>query len=324
MSPRGALLGLSIASAVALSVTTLLASRWVMVPLIGSGLICSVLLNHGYARALESSRRPLSRVPLDRLVALEVASAFFPPLVAFGLVEDGLIPSLEIGAMWTVVAAVMAGVIVVCFLSSLVDWYFVLPRRDGLVGPPPCKAPRESRWQRVTWFWSVHRLVAALAVVGGAYGIAVTVGLWLNDRNPELSNGIGGTVTVLLAMVTFFGRKYLAHIRHVAHELFSPSPALGERIETRLDKEPVSGYVLNVAIERFDLLNEDDALTHVSHADVANHCRHDSNTALCRERCIRGNADTTGRAPTGGHGGCLYETEERYLEGKTGPRFIVL
>jgi len=223
-----------------------------------------------------------------------------------------------------VVAAVLSGVMVICFLSSLVDWYYVLPRRDGLIGPPPCKAPEESRWQRVTWFWSVHRLIAAMAVIGSVYGLAVGVGLWLNSRNPELSNGIGGTVAVLLAVVTFFGRRYLAYIAHVWHELFSPSPALGEHLETKVEGEPISGYVFNVSIERFDLLNEDDVITHVSHGDVAKQCHHDTNTTLCREKCVRGNADAKGRPPTGGHGGCLYETEERYLEADPGARAFVL
>lgn len=323
MSPRGAVLGLSIATAITLSITALLASMWLVVALIGVGLVCSLLLNHGYARGLRASRRPLSRVPLDRLVALEIVGAFIPPKIAFVLVEAGVAPTVDVELIWTVIVATIAGVMVVCFLSSLVDWYYVLPRRDGLMGPPPCKAPRQNRWQRVTWFWSAHRLIAALAVIGSVYGIAIGVGLWLNSRNPELSSGIGGTVAVLLTIVTFFGRRYLGHIAHVWQELYSSSPALGEHLETRVEGEPISGYVLNVSIERFDLLQENDSLTHVSHGDVATQCNHHSNTPLCREKCVRGNADATGKAPSGGHGGCLYETEERYLEEKSASRVLV-
>lgn len=324
MSPRGAVLALSIAIAVALSGTALVASSPVVGSLLAGGIVCSTLLNHAYARGLRSSRRPLSRVALDRLVALEVFGAFVPPLVVFALVETGVAPRLEVESSWAAVIATIAGVMVVCFVSSLVDWYYVLPRRDGLVGAPPCKAPRQNRWQRVTWFWSAHRLVAALVVVGAVYGIAIVVGLWLNSRNPELSSGIGGAVAVLLTIVTFFGRKYLRHIGQVWGELFSASPALGEHVETKVEGEPVSGYVLNVSIERFDLLSEDDSLTHVSHGDIARHCNHDDNTPLCRERCVRRNADATGRSPSGGHGGCLYETEERFLEERPASRLLVL
>ncbi|HEV2726878.1 MAG TPA: hypothetical protein VGV34_01215, partial [Solirubrobacterales bacterium] len=109
---------------------------------------------------------------------------------------------------------------------------------------------------------------------------------------------------------------------HVWHELYSPSPALGEHVETKVEGEPVSGYVFNISIERFDLLKENDALTHVSHGDIAK-CHHDRNTALCREKCVRGNADATERSPTGGHGGCLYETEECYLEDEGAGRVLV-
>jgi hypothetical protein len=323
LSPRGALLGLSIAGAITLSITALLASQWVLVSLTGVGLLSSILLNNAYARALKSSRRPMSRVALDRLVALEILGAFVPPVVVFGLSEAGAIPDISVDLLWAVIAATVAGVMVTCFLSSLVDWYYVLPRRDGLIGPPPCKAPRESRWQRVTWFWSAHRFAAAVAVIASVYGIAIAVGLWLNNRNPELSSGIGGTVAGLLALVTFFGRKYLAHIRHIWNELYSPSPALGEYLETKVEGESVSGYVLNVSIERLDLLKENDTLTHVSHGDIAKRCQHNGSTALCRERCIRGNADATGRPPSGGHGGCLYETEERFLEDDGSPRMLV-
>lgn len=323
MSPRGAVLGLSVAAAVALSITALLASLLVVVGLIGVGLASSVLLNHGYARSLRASRRPLSRVPLDRLVALEILGAFTPPILVFGLLEAGVAPAVDVEPIWALVAATISGVMVVCFLSSLVDWYYVLPRRDGLVGPPPCKAPRQNRWQRVTWFWSVHRLAAAMVVVGSVYGLAIGVGFWLNGRYPDLSNGIGGSAALLLAIVTFFGRKYLGHVIQGFLELFSSSPALGEHVETKVEGESVSGYLLNVSIERFDLLNENDSLTHVSHADIAKHCHHHSNTPLCRERCVRGNADATGRTPSGGHGGCLYETKEQYLEEKPASRVLV-
>lgn len=323
MSPRGAVLGLSIASAVFLSVTALLAAIWIPISLIVLGAICSILLNHGYARSLKSSRRPLSRVPLDHLVAIEILIAFAPPLLVCGLLGGRVISTFSVDPLLAVGMGAIAGLMVICFLSSLVDWYYVLPRRDGLVGPPPCKAPQEERWARVTWFWYLHRFVAALAAIGGVYAIAICLGLWINRRYPEISGDVGGAVPALLAVVTLFGRSYLRYIVQVWQVLYSPSPALGEHVETKIDGDPRSGHLFNVSIERADLLKENDVLTHASHAEIAK-CHHDSRAALCQERCVRGNADATGKSPTGGHGGCLYETEDLDLEDASGTRAFVI
>ncbi|MDQ3725122.1 MAG: hypothetical protein M3335_04400 [Actinomycetota bacterium] len=313
MSPRGAVLALSIASSLTLSALTLLAPV-VALSLIALGVVGSVLLNHGYARALGSTRRPLSRAPLDRLVAVEVALAFAPPLAVLALLEAGVLGGFEVDALWAASVGVTAGVMTVCFLSSLVDWYYVLPRRDGLVGSPPCRAPEENRWKRVTWFWFLHRLVAAAATIGGVYAIAICLGLWLNERYPDFSGGVGGTVAVLFAVVSYFARSYLAHIGHVWQRLYSPGAAMGEHLETTVAGRSVTGYVFNVSIERVDLLRQNDVLTHASHEALATHCDHNHRTALCAKECVRGNAEVTGNPPTGGHGGCLFGTEEKHLE----------
>jgi hypothetical protein len=317
-------LGLSIASSASLSASVLLTPVWVAIALLGLGAICSLLLNHGYARSLGASRRPLSRIPLDRLVATEIASAFALPLVVAGLVEAGVFDAIRVDPLLAVTVGVIAGVMVTCFLSGLVDWYYVLPRRDGLVGPPPCKAPHEDRWHRVTWFWFLHRFVAAVATLGGVYAIAICLGLWIIRRYPQISGDVGGAVPVLIGVVTFFGRSYLRYIGQVWQRLYSPSAALGEHMETKVEVHPLSGYVFNVSIERVDLLKESDVLTHASHADIAKHCQYNSRTSLCQVKCVRGNADATGKAPTGGHGGCLYETGERHLEGPVRTRAFVI
>lgn len=254
---------------------------------------------------------------------MEIAGAFALPLVIAGLLETNVIPSVEVDPIWAVIVGVATGVMAGCFLSSLVDWYYVLPRRDGLVGPPPCKAPQEERWQRVTWFWFLHRFAAAVATIAGVYAIAICLGIWLYQHYPEVSGGVGG-VPVLIGVVTFFGRSYLRYIAQVWQRLLSPSASLGEHLETRVEGHPLSGYAFNVAIERVDLLRRDDALTHASHADIAKYCHHDSLSALCEEKCVRGNTAVTGKAPTGGHGGCLLDTEEAALEDAVGgPRVFV-
>jgi len=254
---------------------------------------------------------------------MEVFAAFTPPLVAAVLVEADVVSQIHVDPLWAVMVGMTTGVMVVCFISSLVDWYYVLPRRDGLVGSPPCRAPEEERWRRVTWFWFLHRFVAAVATIGGVYVIAICLGIWLYLRYPEVSGGAGG-VPVLVGVVTFFGRSYLRYIGQVWQRLISSSAGLGEHLETRVEGHPLSGYVLNVSIEQVDLLKENDTLTHASHRDIAKSCHHNNRTALCRKRCVRGNADHLSKPPSGGHGGCLFETAEQHLEPRSGSRLFVL
>ena len=323
MSPRGAVLGLAIAVALSLSAATLLIPIWVAVALLAAGVAASLLLNHAYAHSLDGRRRPLSRVPLDRLVATEILGAFGPPLAVAALVDRGAMPPADLDPLFAVSIGVLTAMMIVCFVSSLVDWYYVLPRRDGLVGPPPCKAPQEARWKRVTWFWLLHRFVAAVSTIGGVYAVAVCLGLWINRHYPQFSSELGGAVPILIGVATFFGRSYLRYIAQVWQLLYSPRGALGERLETRSGSDPLSGYLFNVSIERVDLLKEDDTLTHASHADTARHCHHTSREALCRTACVRGNADAEQKAPAGEHGGCLYETDERHREPAPGRRGFV-
>lgn len=313
MSPRGAILALSIATAISASALALLAPPWTSITLLVIASLSSILLNHGYARSLATKRRPQARVVLDRLVAIEIGVAFIPSLAIAGLLQAGIAPGIELNPIWAAIVGVVAGLMTICFLSSLIDWYYVLPRRDGLIGEPPCKAPGQGLWARVTWFWLLHRFAAAVATIGGVYAIAICLGIWLYQRFPDVSGGVGG-IPVLVGIVTFFGSSYLRYIGQVWQLLFTPSASMGEFLETRVEGHPLSGFVLNMAIERVDLLKQNDILTHASHADIAKYCHHNSGAALCATECVRGNAEESGKAPTGGHGGCLFETEERYLE----------
>jgi hypothetical protein len=265
----------------------------------------------------------LTRTGLDRLVAVEVLCAFAAPLaVAIAAAAEGLRVGLD--PRLSVTVAVAAAVAAVCFVSSLVDWYYVLPRRDGLIGNPPCRSPGDSRWARVTWFWFLHRFVAAVATIGGVYAIAICLGLLLYDRYPAVVSGAGG-ITVILAVITFFARSYLQDILAVWRLLLGPTLALGEHLTARLDQQYVSGFVLNIAIDRVDLINGNDKLAHVPIAFFASGSDRDSKRSLCGGNCVRGVATANGKAPTGGHGGCLADTPGPDREPpRPRPRLLVL
>lgn len=87
----------------------------------------------------------------------------------------------EVGTLRSVFLAVSV-VWSVVYLSSLVDWYIVLPRISGQLGFRPCRiadaeraAPRYPRsWRESTRVWYLHRLAAALVV---RYGVSYAVTL---------------------------------------------------------------------------------------------------------------------------------------------------
>ncbi len=124
---------------------------------------------------------PAHRERLDLIVAGDVRSA-----VATGGVAGGLLLGFDVHRPDAGVAPITplfltiiaAGVL----LSSLVDWYVILPRISGLLGARPCRdAERDhprfpKTWRETTRWWYIHRIIAALILrFGLSYAIARTV-----------------------------------------------------------------------------------------------------------------------------------------------------
>lgn len=87
----------------------------------------------------------------------------------------------DVGTLRSVFLAVSI-VWCVVYLSSLVDWYIVLPRITGQLGFRPCRIEDADRaamrypdsWRETTRIWYLHRLATALVV---RYGISYAVTL---------------------------------------------------------------------------------------------------------------------------------------------------
>src|ERR1043165_5483738 len=117
---------------------------------------------------------------------------------------------IDIGlSVWSplLVAVAFAGV----YLSSLVDWFVILPRISGMLGPRPCRAselrhPRfPHTWRETTRYWLVHRSVAFLLLrFGLGYALALTLHRYISVR--------GGVTIVVGATFGLFG-SYLGTIR---------------------------------------------------------------------------------------------------------------
>lgn len=121
----------------------------------------------------------IERADLDRLMAHVAALVILagPCGIAVGI---GL--GVENSADASVVAGFTSAVLIAggIYWSSLVDWYWVLPRISGLMGHRACRGRPDSggaavSWEGVTRWWLVHRIASAIAVSVGATGLSASL-----------------------------------------------------------------------------------------------------------------------------------------------------
>ena len=144
----------------------------------GVVLAVGMVLHAGYVISVRRGPRPVPahRVPLDRLVVLQwlCVGSIGAVLTAIGVIWD---PSV-INPPRFVDAAILAATIAVVavFCSSLIDWYWILPRVGGIVRRAPCEEAGGQKWARVTGVWLMHRAVATLLVTGGLAVVFIYMG----------------------------------------------------------------------------------------------------------------------------------------------------
>lgn len=179
-----------------------------------------------YAQALDGRRRSRgaraggpNRQRQDRRVARQVAFAGVvgvaagiagPRLHALWLWRDRELLTVCFGALGALALSV--------YVSSLVDWYSVRPRVDGIVGDgPPCRTSGAERWGNVTRLWYLHRGVAEfLGILAVIVAFSALVGALIagSGRLPTaaavaIPTGAAGALVVLT-------QNAIATLRHRA------------------------------------------------------------------------------------------------------------
>jgi hypothetical protein len=133
--------------------------------------------------ASRTTEVPQHRERLDHIVAGDARAS-----IGIGLALNGFAMASDpdaIGVAGSVRSVVLAVTVVwaLVYLSSLVDWYVILPRISGQLGARPCRAAGEAgwstfprTWRETTRWWHIHRIVAAF---GFTFGLtyAITLGL---------------------------------------------------------------------------------------------------------------------------------------------------
>jgi hypothetical protein len=228
----------------------------------GLGLVCALLLNSSYARVLGQRGRPARRIEGDRHVIGCLALALIAPMgVALVASQTDVVHDVEVWDFTRAeIAAIMVGacaLFVLILLSSLIDWYYIRPRIDGVVWRPPCRSAGDRRWKRVTRRWYLHRGLATVAYVLFALVVALVIMLMLVREHPTAAGVIGGVGGIASLLLIFLG-EHRSQLPTVATFVLSPRFSLGDDLRYDPDGRSRRGFVLHVAVPVTKLVPLDD------------------------------------------------------------------
>ncbi len=242
-------------TAVLIATTCLLAftpGRLLIWVSIGILLVAAGTLHFTYRRKLAGRPRAKARIRCDREVVRQVAALSVAPAVC-GLAataHGGLLlwssPRLTVGA------AAFSCFWLAVYVSSLVDWYYVRPRRDGVVVPPPCRNCKGANWTSVTRGWWANRCLVVLVCYVAGVASAVSFGLAALGDTGDSRAAVGslvvaGVVAATGAIRLFYGNLAAVGEAFTSCFISSPDIALGDI----LVGPPgfVGGYVRDIALE---------------------------------------------------------------------------
>jgi hypothetical protein len=239
-------------TAVLLLVAALAASPAAVLWMAAPALLLAVALNIAYAGALGRRGRPSRRLAGDRWVARYVMLGLGIPLaMALVLLGTDVDPAPHVVefavAEVAALAIAPAALFVLILCSSLVDWYYICPRIDGIIRTPPCRSPGSDVWKRPTRWWYLHRGLATLAYFGFALVVAFVVMLML-VREHQAAAGIIGGVGGLAGLLLIFTGSYRAELPTVARHVLSPAYCLGDDLRYEAYRWRGRGFVLHVAV----------------------------------------------------------------------------
>lgn len=190
-------------------------------------------LNGANARPVPTHRRDLDRIVRRQWIGAGMAGVLL--VATAGLLDAGSIdPHHFLGAVITL--GLIA--IVAIFISSLIDWYWILPRISGVVRPGPCEATGGQLWARVTGVWLFHRAVATLIVTGSLTGLCLYMGQTGEEDDKAIWFIAGG---VFAAATLWFNSASLRALQLA----FNPKRHVGDLLDIHGRKS----YVVDVSLQ---------------------------------------------------------------------------
>ena len=214
----------------------------------GGGLVLFALgLDLTYVRVRRPERLFEPRGRLDRVVRRQLAS-----IVASTTIITSVFVATDAAPLNhapSLVKALIIGLpiaIGAIYASSLVDWYWILPKVSGLAGPAPCEEPGQERWAGLTNLWLFHRSAATTivtAVIAGVPGYLAGTS----------HNGAAGTAYALVGSALAIGyNSVTSGIKQAFFYAFNTTVQVGDVITVRADPadaELQPAYVVDVSVQ---------------------------------------------------------------------------
>lgn len=98
------------------------------------------------------------------------------------------------------------------YLSSLIDWYLIMPKVSGVACPAPCERPGHQRWAGVTALWCFHRGFARLLVPAVLIGCPTVIGaLTTSSGGRAICFSLSATLALYLAEFEIQGKAALSY-----------------------------------------------------------------------------------------------------------------
>jgi hypothetical protein len=190
---------------------------------------------------------PPHRKTLDALVARQVLGAGAVGLLALSIVSLANLGPYQLTRILSAGLAAAVIISLIVFLSSLVDWWWILPRISGILRPAPCQCAGGESWPGVTSIWLFHRGLATVVVSGALTAVPAYMA----------SSTEGHTATAYTIAAGVFGGTLAAFFNGAIIALFlcfSPKVRLGDRVSV----DTRSAYVMDVEVSgvSYKLLND--------------------------------------------------------------------
>lgn len=246
MEPRYSMTAYAIVIGVALVLLSVrgfaLAAAGIAVGIVAIGLA----LDASYIVRRQTDRLLDHRRNLDRIVRTQWAGIALTGLAAAGL--SSMTDWTPLADAGTLVAAIVIGLAVAApavYVSSLVDWYWILPKIAGMIGLAPCERTGGRMYAGVTKIWLFHRAAATTIVtfvLAGVPGFMATTA----------SGGPEGSAWVILGSALAIGFNSVNDgITQAFRYALNPKICVGDVVRVRVNPEDSGlqdAYVADVSI----------------------------------------------------------------------------
>lgn len=254
MEPAISMSAYSAINASGLVLLSLIGYRRTALIVAGAVLVWTAVLELDYWRLRRGDPLPSHRARLDFIVRAQVLGcvALVALVVASGVAVH--VGHRTHGYIEFIDAAVLIAWLAV-WLSSLIDWYWVLPRLAGFGledrnapvkerrhRPMPCQDPHNPTWNSVTKVWLFHRGIATLFFIGGLAGIPGYLSAATHNKTFAVVMGI-----TTLGVPAVMSEQAAAAVKALRNGL-NPVAPVGSIIRVRMLEE-VSVYLVDVSLQ---------------------------------------------------------------------------